>query len=142
MKSDVEKKIENGQFEHRIETIGNPVGDYTTRYRLDLEVHTVATEIRIYKDENGKFQIPSDLKADVTYGNNLKAIVDFMYSEGVVSFDRMQRLSILFPGIPFRFLPGLLMLSVRLLQRPVVMRLKSLRKISLTLTRFVRMRLQ
>lgn len=88
-KANVEQKIREGFFEHRIEEIGTPGRDYITRYRLDLEVKTVATEIRIYADSNGKFQVPDDLKAEVSYGSNIKAIVAFLYSEGVVANDRI-----------------------------------------------------
>ncbi|MGL5456518.1 MAG: IS66 family transposase, partial [Enterobacterales bacterium] len=88
-KADVEKKILEGVYEHQIENIGVPGRDYITRYRLDLKVKTTATEIRIHADDNGKFQVPDDLKADVSYGGNIKAIAAFLYSEGVVANDRI-----------------------------------------------------
>ena len=88
-KVDVEQKIRDGIFEHRIESIGTPGGAYVTRYRLDLEVKTTAVEIRIYADENGKYQIPDEYKADVSYGGTIRAIAAFLYSEGVVANDRI-----------------------------------------------------
>lgn len=88
-KADIQKKIEDGSYEHRIETIGVPSKKYITRYRLDLEIKTVATEIRIYADESGKFQIPADLTADVSYGNTIRGMAAFLYGEGVVSNDRI-----------------------------------------------------
>ena len=88
-KADVEQKIRDGIFEHRMESIGTPGGTYVTRYRLDLEVKTTAVEIRIYADENGKYQIPDEYKADVSYGGNIRAIAAFLYSEGVVANDRI-----------------------------------------------------
>lgn len=88
-RADVEKKIREGAYGHRIEHIGIPGRAYVTRYRLDLEVNTTATEIRIYADDNGKFQVPDGLKADVSYGGNIKAIAAFLYSEGVVANDRI-----------------------------------------------------
>ncbi len=88
-KADVEEKIRKGIYRHRIEEIGIPGRPYTTRYRLDLEVQTVATEIRIYADDAGRFQIPPGLKGDVTYGKSIKAIAAFLYSEGVVANDRI-----------------------------------------------------
>lgn len=88
-KAEVEKKIQEGRMEHRLEEIGTPGNRYVTRYRLDLEVKTVATEIRIYADENGKFEIPKEYRADVSYGETIKAIAAFLYSEGVVSNDRI-----------------------------------------------------
>ena len=88
-KADVEKKIRDGVFEHCIEEIGTAGRPYVTRYRLDLDIKTRATEIRIYADDNGKFQIPDDLKADVSYGEKIRAIAAFLYSEGVVANDRI-----------------------------------------------------
>ncbi|MCI9022788.1 MAG: transposase [Eubacterium sp.] len=88
-KAAVEKKIREGRMEHRLEEIGTPGSSYITRYRLDLEVKTVATEIRIYADEKGKFEIPKEYRAEVSYGENIKAIAAFLYSEGVVSNDRI-----------------------------------------------------
>lgn len=86
-KAEVEKKIREGAYGHRTEHIGIPERDYITRYRLDLK--TTATEIHIHADDNGKFQIPDDLKADVSYGGNVRAIAAFLYSEGVVANDRI-----------------------------------------------------
>ena len=88
-KADVERKIREGRMEHRIEEIGDPERPYVTRYRLDLEARAVATEIRIHADESGKFQIPDEYRADVTYGSGVKAVAAFLYSEGVVANDRI-----------------------------------------------------
>lgn len=90
-KADVEEKIKKGLFQHQIQEIGtpDPTRAYVTRYKLDLDIQTVATEIRIYAEEDGKFRIPDSLKADVTYGESIKAIAAFLYSEGVVANDRI-----------------------------------------------------
>ncbi|MGB8455405.1 MAG: transposase [Anaerocolumna sp.] len=90
-KADVEDKIKKDVFQYRMEEVGTfvPGRAYVTRYKLDLEVQTVATEYRIYADENGKFHIPNELKGDVFYGENIKAIAAFLYSEGVVANDRI-----------------------------------------------------
>ena len=88
-KAEVEKKIKEGVYEHRLEEIGTPGTDYVTRYRLDLEVQVIATEIRIYADENGKYPVPEQMKAEVFYGDSIKAIAGFLYSEGVVANDRI-----------------------------------------------------
>lgn len=85
----VEDKIRRGIYGHRVEEIGMPGRPYTTRYRLDLDIKTVATEIRIYADDEGKFRIPAELKGDITYGRSIKAIAAFLYSEGVVANDRI-----------------------------------------------------
>ena len=88
-KTQVEQNIREGAYQHRIEQLGTPGRVYITRYRLDLEVTPVATEIRIYADQNGKFQVPNELKADVSYGGTVKAVAAFLYSEGVVANDRI-----------------------------------------------------
>lgn len=88
-KAGVEEKIRRGIYEHHVEEIGTPGRSYITRYRLDLDIKTVATEIRIYADEAGKYQVPAGLKGDVTYGRSIKAIAAFLYSEGVVANDRI-----------------------------------------------------
>ncbi len=88
-KAVVEDKIRKGIYAHRVEEIGTPGRPYITRYRLDLDVKTVATEIRIYANDEGKFPVPAEWKGDVTYGKSIKAIAAFLYSEGVVANDRI-----------------------------------------------------
>lgn len=88
-KAVVEEKIKKGLYRHRIEEIGTPGRPFITKYRLDLDVQVVATEIRIYADGNGKFQVSPELKGEVTYGEGVKAIAAFLYSEGVVANDRI-----------------------------------------------------
>lgn len=88
-KAEVEKKIREGVFEHKIEEIGTPGRAYVTRYRLDLNVVATATEIRIYADDNGKFRVPSAYSSDVSYGPTIRAMAAFLYSEGVVANDRI-----------------------------------------------------
>lgn len=88
-KTDVEKKIQEGVMEHQIKEIGDLEKPYITRYCLDLDIKAVATEIRIHADENGKFHIPDEYKADVSYGSTVKAVAAFLYSEGVVANDRI-----------------------------------------------------
>lgn len=88
-KADVEEKIHRGVYRHRIEEIGTPGEPYITRYHLDLEVNTVATEIRIYANRSGKYNVPSELKGEVTYGRGIKTIAAFLYSEGVISNNRI-----------------------------------------------------
>ena len=88
-KAEVEQKIREGVYEHRIEEIGTPGREYVTRYRLDLEVRAIATEIRIYADENGKYQIPEEMKAEVFDGETIQGIAGHLYSEGVMANDRI-----------------------------------------------------
>lgn len=89
-KREVEKKIESGQFKKRLEIIGEPcMGTYITRYRLDLEINTIATEIRIYPDKDGTYHIPKELCSDVVYGPTVKAMAAQLYCEGVMANDRI-----------------------------------------------------
>ena len=67
-----------------MKTIGNTSGQkYVTKYVVDLAVEPVITEVRIYADENGEY------RSDVTYGANVKALAVSLYSEGVMSNDRI-----------------------------------------------------
>lgn len=88
-KADVEKKIWEGVIGHHIKETGNPERPYVTRYCLDLDIKVIATEIRIHADNDGKYHIPDKYKADVSYGNTIKTITAFLYSEGVVANDRI-----------------------------------------------------
>ena len=89
-KTDVEAKIQSGKCRHEIETIGTPTAEkYITKYVMDLNAETVVTEIRIYADEQGRFNIPAQYRSDVTYGENVKALAVALYSEGVMSNDRI-----------------------------------------------------
>ena len=88
-RAEVERKIREGIYEHRVEEIGTPGGAYVTRYRLDLDVKTVATEIRIYEDAEGKFQIPEGMGGDVFYGTTIQGIAGYLYSVGVMANDRI-----------------------------------------------------
>lgn len=88
-KENVEDKIAKGIYEHHIEDIGTVENPYITRYRLDLDIKVTAAEIRIHADENGKFHVPGELKSEVFYGENIRSIAAFLYSEGVVANDRI-----------------------------------------------------
>lgn len=89
-KAQIEQKIASGRCRHKIRTIGRVSGqDYVTKYVVDLNVEPVITEIRIYADENGTIHIPVQYRSDVTYGENVKALAVSLYSEGVMSNDRI-----------------------------------------------------
>lgn len=89
-KADVEEKIKNGIYRFEIRNLGKVKGNhYVTKYILDLEVNPKVIELRIYPDENGKLAIPSEYRSDVTYGANVRALAVSLYSEGVMSNDRI-----------------------------------------------------
>ena len=89
-KAEIEEKIASGRYRHEVKTIGNTSGQkYVTKYVVDLAVEPVITEVRIYADENGVLRIPAEYRSDVTYGANVKALAVSLYSEGVMSNDRI-----------------------------------------------------
>ena len=89
-KAEIEEKIRAGRCLHEIKTVGNASGDnYIKKYVVDLAVEPVITEIRIYADENGNIRIPLEYRSDVTYGATIKALAVSLYSEGVMSNDRI-----------------------------------------------------
>lgn len=89
-RAEVEEKIRNGRCRHEIRHIGDASSrKYITKYVVDLSIAPVITEIRIYADEKGKYRIPEEYRSDVTYGANVKALVVSLYSEGVMSNDRI-----------------------------------------------------
>ena len=89
-KAEIEEKIASGKCRHNVQTIGNVSGQkYVTKYVVDLMTEPVITEIRIYADKDGVFRIPAEYRSDVTYGVNVKALAVSLYSEGVMSNDRI-----------------------------------------------------
>ncbi len=89
-KAEAEEKIRSGKCRHEIRSIGDASGrKYVTKYVVDLSVEPVITEIRIYADEKGKCHIPKEYQSDVTYGSNIKSLAVALYSEGVMSNDRI-----------------------------------------------------
>ncbi len=89
-KAEIEQKIASGKCRHEIKTIGKAAGQkYITKYVIDLAVEPVITEIHIYADEDGVLRIPAEYRSDVTYGAHVKALAVSLYSEGVMSNDRI-----------------------------------------------------
>lgn len=89
-KEEVKEKIKNGKCKHKIKNIGNKSSDdYITKYVLDLDIQLLITEIRIYADKKGNYAIPAEYRSDVTYGSELKSLMIALYSEGVMSNDRI-----------------------------------------------------
>ena len=88
-KETIIKKIGTGEYRHKIVNIGELGKKYISKYVIDVEIQTVATEYRFYENENGKIIIPEEYHSDVTYGSIIKSIAVGLYSEGVVSNDRI-----------------------------------------------------
>ena len=85
-KEEVIKKIKSKEFEHEVINIGETKGNYVSKYILDVKTIIVAKEYRIYIDNA---QIPSELKSDVQYGENIKTICTILNTEGIVAINRL-----------------------------------------------------
>lgn len=86
----IKENIASGKLKHRIVDIGNPSNAYETRYIVDYEVIPIAKELRFHADDNGEIHIPKEYRMTVTYGEVIKAMAIQLYSEGVVSNERIQ----------------------------------------------------
>ncbi|MCT1402838.1 transposase [Paenibacillus sp. p3-SID867] len=88
-KADVEEQIRKGSLTHKVKHVGKTSERYVSKYVIDVEITSVATEFRFYEDASGKIEIPPAYWSDVVYGPNLKAMIVDLYAEGVVSNDRI-----------------------------------------------------
>ena len=91
-KKDIENKIKAKEFKHEVINVGNPQGEYKSKYILDIKVDVIAKEYRFFKDTKGKYNIPKEFQTDVQYGNELKTICSTLNLEGVVAIDRLTKL--------------------------------------------------
>ena len=86
----MEEKLASGKYFHEIETVGKvSERGYVVRYVIDLRVQPVIREIRIYKDVDGKYPIPEKYRSEVVYGPTVRALAMDLYSEGIMSNDRI-----------------------------------------------------
>lgn len=89
-KAEVEEKLRSGKYKHELRILGDQrSGRYITKYVVDLEVSPKITEIRIYAGKDGKILVPPEYRSDVTYGAEVKALCVSLYSEGVMSNERI-----------------------------------------------------
>ena len=89
-KTDVEEMIRSGKCRHQIRETGGPAeGAYITRYVVDMDIAPLVTEVRIYADVDGHFAIPPEYRSEVVYGPFVKALAVDLYSEGVMSNERI-----------------------------------------------------
>lgn len=85
----VKEKLKSGKYKHDIKHVGKISRNYVTRYVMDMEIVPTITEVRIYADKNGKYSIPKEYNGAVVYGPVTRAMAVSLYSEGVVSNDRI-----------------------------------------------------
>ena len=89
-KAQAEERIASGSGRHVVKNIGNvSAGKYISKYIMDVDIAPIITEIRIYADKSGRFNIPAEYRCDVAYGANIKSLAVALYSEGVMSNDRI-----------------------------------------------------
>ena len=81
----IEEKIAEGQIRRKVVNHGTPVGDYVSKYVIDIKIETVATEHRFYSDAN----IPVELRPEAQYGCGLKAFVATLAGQGLVASNRI-----------------------------------------------------
>ena len=88
-----EELLKDKDVTHRVVHIGKDNGGrYIVKYVVDIKVVPVVTEIRIHPDTNGKVVIPPELRSDVTYGLEIKALSILLFGQHVVAIDRIGEL--------------------------------------------------
>ena len=81
----IEEKIAKGQIWCKIVNHGEPEGNYTSKYVIDLKVEAIAEEHRFY----GNIRIPLEFRPDVQYGNEIRAVVATLSTQGIVASNRI-----------------------------------------------------
>lgn len=88
----MENQIKNKEFKHEVINIGEPQGEYKSKYILDIKLDVIAKEYRFFKDDKGKYNIPKEFHTGVQYGNELKTMCSVLNIEGIVAIDRLTKL--------------------------------------------------
>lgn len=84
-KKEARELIESGKVDVRVEEIGDISRGYITRYIYDLEIRPIVRELHIAKGE----PIIESLKNSVVYGENIRALVVFLFVEGIIAHKRV-----------------------------------------------------
>ena len=90
--ADVQRKLQEKGIKIEIEEIGEKSEKYKDRLIIDLPLSVKPIMKRFYADKEGRVQIPNAYKNEVTYGDNIKALVMVLYGQGVQSLDRIVEL--------------------------------------------------
>ena len=91
-KAEVERHIKAGEYKHELNEHGDRRGTPVIKYEIDMRVELCAIEHRFYPDENGQYHIPRGFGGEVMYGQQIKALVVYLYSVGVVSIQRIEEI--------------------------------------------------
>ena len=81
----IEEKIAKGQIKREVVNHGEPEGNYTSKYVIDMKVEAIAVEHRFY----GGISIPLELRPTVQYGNEIKTFVVTLVGQGLVASNRI-----------------------------------------------------
>ncbi|MDR0304050.1 MAG: transposase [Chitinispirillales bacterium] len=81
----IEEKISSGQMKREIVNHGMPVGNYVSKYVIDVKLETFAIEHRFYDNAD----IPKELRPEVQYGTGIKSFVATLAGQGLVSSSRI-----------------------------------------------------
>ena len=90
--ADVQKKLQEKGIKIEVEEIGEKNERYKDRLIIDLPLSVNPILKRFYADKDGRVEIPNAYKNEVTYGDNIKALVMVLYGQGVQSLDRIVEL--------------------------------------------------
>jgi hypothetical protein len=97
--SNLEQLIEEGKIKHEVIDIWEDgdvdSDDYDSKFVLDLEINTKLIEYRIHKGSNpdsnqtNNRELLNNLKSDVSYGVNIKALSTTLSNEGLIPIKRL-----------------------------------------------------
>ena len=104
--ADVKKRLEEKGIEIEVEEIGKKSKKYKDRLVIDLPLSVKPIMKRYYADADGQIRIPYAYKNEVTYGENIKALVMVLYGQGVQSIDRIVELIYALTGNVVRLSEG------------------------------------
>ena len=104
--ADVKKTLQEKGIEIEVEEIGEKSAKYKDRLVIDLPLSVKPVMKRFYADADGQVRIPNAYKNEVTYGENLKALVMVLYGKGVQSLDRIVELIYALTGNVVRLSEG------------------------------------
>ena len=90
--ADMKRKLEEKGIKIEIDEVGVRRKKYKDRLVIDLPMSVHPIIKRFYADEDGRVRIPDAYKNEVTYGENIKALVMVLYGQGVQSINRIVEL--------------------------------------------------
>lgn len=90
-KEDIEKLKEDKEVEYTVIEKGNTrSGKYKSKYIVDIKTIVTVTEYRYYEEE-GKYNIPKEMEADVQYGANIKGLMVYLSTEMMSPLNKISR---------------------------------------------------